>query len=123
MRHSAGLHSTSVFEPRESKGRRNSCSEVDSQKLTTSNNTKRASPSEPRLEQRNRRLFGAQTVSTTFLKIVRGIASTALIVGGLLTQHVMRAQTAGIKLTDLQRNDFGIPGHEAARSADQIKPY
>lgn len=55
-------------------------------------------------------------MNTTLLKMVRGITSTALIAGSLLTQHVMRVQTADIKLADLRRNEVDITGHEAAGS-------
>lgn len=56
------------------------------------------------------------------MKTMRTLATTALIVGGLLAQHAIRAQAAGIKRTDLQRHDLSIPGREAVQVRVDIEP-
>jgi quercetin dioxygenase-like cupin family protein len=56
------------------------------------------------------------------MKTMRTLVTTALIVGGLFAQHAIRAQPAGIKRTDLQRHDLGIPGREAVQVRVDIEP-
>jgi quercetin dioxygenase-like cupin family protein len=41
--------------------------------------------------------------------------AAALIVGLGVTLHVARAEQAGIKRTDLQRHDLGVPGREVVQ--------
>ena len=43
------------------------------------------------------------------------IVAGALIVGLGVTLHVTQAQQAGIKRTDLQRHDLGVPGREVVQ--------
>jgi len=50
------------------------------------------------------------------IKACRIVAVTLLITGSCLTSHAAQAQQAGIKRTDLQRHDLGIPGHEVVQA-------
>jgi quercetin dioxygenase-like cupin family protein len=54
------------------------------------------------------------------------MAIAALIVASVLAQHAAWAQQqapmAGIKRTDLQRHDLGVPGHEAVQVRVDIDP-
>jgi quercetin dioxygenase-like cupin family protein len=45
----------------------------------------------------------------------RIVAAAALIVASALTLHAASAQQPGIKRTELQRHDLGIPGREAVQ--------
>jgi quercetin dioxygenase-like cupin family protein len=44
------------------------------------------------------------------------MAVAVLIVGSGLALHVARAQQPGIKRTDLQRHDLGVPGREVVQA-------
>jgi quercetin dioxygenase-like cupin family protein len=50
------------------------------------------------------------------------MAITALILESVLTQHVARAQQAGVKRTDLQRHDLSTPGREAVQVRVDFAP-
>jgi quercetin dioxygenase-like cupin family protein len=45
-----------------------------------------------------------------------------MIVGSGLALHVARAQQAGIKRTELQRHDLGVPGREAVQVRIDFAP-
>ena len=47
---------------------------------------------------------------------------SALIVGGGLALHVTPAQQPGIKRTDLQRHDLGVPGREVVQARVELAP-
>ena len=64
-------------------------------------------------------------MSHTLMKTMRAAVTTALIAGGVLTQHVVRAEQTemtGIKRTDLQRHDLSAPGREAVQVRVDIDP-
>jgi quercetin dioxygenase-like cupin family protein len=61
-------------------------------------------------------------MSNTLMKTMRVIATAALIVGSVLALPVAQAQPAGIKRTDLQRHDLGVPGREAVQVRVDIDP-
>lgn len=64
-------------------------------------------------------------MSHTLMKTMRATVTTVLIVGGVLTQHVVRAQQTemtGIKRTDLQQHDLSAPGREAVQVRVDIGP-
>ena len=61
-------------------------------------------------------------MSRKLMNTMRTLATTVLVIGGLLAQHAIRAQPAGIKRTDLQRHDLGIPGREAVQVRVDIEP-
>ena len=50
------------------------------------------------------------------------IMAAVLIVGSSLALHVAQAQQPGIKRTDLQRHDLGIPGREVVQVRVDIAP-
>jgi quercetin dioxygenase-like cupin family protein len=50
------------------------------------------------------------------------MATAALIVGSVLALPVAQAQQTGIKRTDLQRHDLGVPGREAVQVRVDIDP-
>jgi quercetin dioxygenase-like cupin family protein len=50
------------------------------------------------------------------MKTTRIMTIAVLIVGGGLVLQVARAQQPGIKRTDLQRHDLGIPGREVVQA-------
>jgi len=50
------------------------------------------------------------------------MALTALLVGGGLTLHAARAQQPGIRRTDLQRHDLGVPGREVVQARVELDP-
>ncbi|HEY0377145.1 MAG TPA: cupin domain-containing protein [Pyrinomonadaceae bacterium] len=56
------------------------------------------------------------------MKTTRIMALAVLIVGGGLALHVARAQQPGIKRTDLQRHDLGVPGREIIQVRVDIAP-
>ena len=47
---------------------------------------------------------------------------SALIVGGGLALHMTPAQQPGIKRTDLQRHDLGVPGREVVQARVELAP-
>jgi quercetin dioxygenase-like cupin family protein len=61
-------------------------------------------------------------MSGFLVKTMRGMAVAVMIAGSLLTQHALRAQTVGIKRTDLQRHDLSVPGREAVQVRVDIEP-
>ena len=61
-------------------------------------------------------------MSNIYLKTMRVMAMAALIVGSVLTLGVTRAQQAGVKRTDLQRHDLGVPGREAIQVRVDLDP-
>jgi quercetin dioxygenase-like cupin family protein len=61
-------------------------------------------------------------MSNIHVKTMRAMATAALIVGSVLTLQVARAQQAGIKRTDLQRQDLGVPGREAIQVRVDLDP-
>jgi quercetin dioxygenase-like cupin family protein len=56
------------------------------------------------------------------MKTTRVMAVAALIVGSGLALHAARAQQAGIKRTELQRHDLGIPGREVVQARIDFDP-
>lgn len=50
------------------------------------------------------------------------MGATALIVGGGLALHVTPVQQPGIKRTDLQRHDLGVPGREVVQARVELAP-
>jgi len=56
------------------------------------------------------------------MKTARIIALALLIVGGGLALHVARAQQPGIRRTDLQRHDLGVPGREVVQARVELDP-
>jgi quercetin dioxygenase-like cupin family protein len=50
------------------------------------------------------------------------MALALLIVGGCLALHVARAQQTGVKRTDLQRHDLGLPGREVIQVRVELDP-
>ena len=56
------------------------------------------------------------------MKGTRLIAVAVLIVGTGVPLHVARAQQPGIKRTDLQRHDLGIPGREVVQVRVDFSP-
>jgi quercetin dioxygenase-like cupin family protein len=56
------------------------------------------------------------------MKTARIIAVAVLIVGSGLTLQVGRAQQPGIKRTDLQRHDLGVPGREVVQVRVDLAP-
>jgi quercetin dioxygenase-like cupin family protein len=61
-------------------------------------------------------------MSNIHVKTMRVMAMAALIAGSVLTLQVAPAQQAGIKRTDLQRHDLGIPGREAIQVRVDLDP-
>ncbi len=64
-------------------------------------------------------------MSSALVKTTRVMAIAALIVGSVLAPHMARAEQvamAGIKRTDLQRHDLGVPGREAVQVRVDIDP-
>ena len=56
------------------------------------------------------------------MKKTQILAVVALIVGSGLAPHVAPAQEPGIKRTDLQRHDLGVPGREVVQVRVDIAP-
>ena len=52
----------------------------------------------------------------------RTIAIAALIVGSSLTLHVAPARQPGVRRTDLQRHDLGVPGREVLQVRVELDP-
>jgi quercetin dioxygenase-like cupin family protein len=61
-------------------------------------------------------------MSSTLVKTAQVVAMAALIVGSALAPHVAWTQQAGIKRTDLQRHDLGVPGREAVQVRVDLDP-
>jgi quercetin dioxygenase-like cupin family protein len=56
------------------------------------------------------------------MKTTRIMALAVLIVGSGLALNVARAQQPGIKRTDLQRHDLGVPGREVVQARVELDP-
>jgi quercetin dioxygenase-like cupin family protein len=56
------------------------------------------------------------------MKTTRILAAAALILAGALAPHVALAQWAGIKRTDLGRNDLSVPGREVIQVLVEFAP-
>jgi quercetin dioxygenase-like cupin family protein len=61
-------------------------------------------------------------MSSTLVKTAQVVAMAALVVGSVFAPRVAWAQQAGIKRTDLQRHDLGVPGREAVQVRVDIDP-
>jgi quercetin dioxygenase-like cupin family protein len=55
------------------------------------------------------------------MRTTRILAVAALLAGGGLALHAARAQT-GIRRTDLQRHDLGVPGREVIQVRVELDP-
>ena len=53
---------------------------------------------------------------------VMAIVVTVLFAGNFLALHMAQAQQTGVKRTDLQRHDLGIPGREVVQVRVDIAP-
>ena len=51
-----------------------------------------------------------------------GVVAAAIIVASGLVLHVARAQQAGIRRIDLQRNDLSVPGREVVQTIVELDP-
>ena len=56
------------------------------------------------------------------MKTTQIMAVVALIIVGGLPRHVARAQQPGVRRTDLQRHDLGIPGREVIQARVELAP-
>lgn len=56
------------------------------------------------------------------MRTTRTIVLAALIVGSSVALHVARAQQPGIRRTDLQRHDLGVPGREVFQVRVELDP-
>jgi len=56
------------------------------------------------------------------MKTTRIMAVAVLIAASGLALHVARAQQSGIKRTDLQRHDLGVPGREVIQVRVELAP-
>jgi len=56
------------------------------------------------------------------MKTTRIMAVAVLIVGSSLALYVARAQQPGIRRTDLQRHDLGVPGREVVQARVELDP-
>ena len=56
------------------------------------------------------------------MKTTRIMALAVLIAGGGLALHAARAQQTGIKRTDVQRHDLGVPGREVVQVRVDFAP-
>ena len=56
------------------------------------------------------------------MKTIRIMAVAVLIVGSGLALHVTQAQQLGIKRTDVQRHDLGVPGREVIQVRVDFAP-
>ena len=56
------------------------------------------------------------------MKTTRIMAVAVLIIGSGLALHVALAQQAGIKRTELQRHDLGVPGREVIQVRVELDP-
>jgi quercetin dioxygenase-like cupin family protein len=65
---------------------------------------------------------GELDVSKMLMKTMRVMATATLIVGSVLAVPAAQAQQAGVKRTDLQRHDLGVPGREAIQVRVDLEP-
>jgi hypothetical protein len=56
------------------------------------------------------------------VKTARIVAVAVLILGSSLALHGAQAQQPGVKRTDLQRHDLGVPGREVVQVRVDIAP-
>ena len=56
------------------------------------------------------------------MQAARIMAEMSLIVGSGVALHVARAQQPGIKRTEIQRYDLGIPGREVVHTIVELAP-
>ncbi|MFL6333018.1 MAG: cupin domain-containing protein [Pyrinomonadaceae bacterium] len=56
------------------------------------------------------------------MRTTRIMALAALLAGGGLALHAARAQPPGIRRTDLQRHDLGVPGREVVQARVEFDP-
>jgi quercetin dioxygenase-like cupin family protein len=56
------------------------------------------------------------------MKTMRITAVAVLVLGIGLVLHVARAQQPGVKRTDLQRHDLGVPGREVVQARVELDP-
>lgn len=56
------------------------------------------------------------------MKTTRIMTLAVLIVGSGLALYVARAQQPGIRRTDLQRHDLGVPGREVVQARVELDP-
>ncbi len=56
------------------------------------------------------------------MNIMRVMALATLIVGGAFAMHLAMAQQSGVKRTDLQRHDLGVPGREVIQARVELAP-
>ena len=56
------------------------------------------------------------------MKTLRMMAVAVLFVGNGLALHMAQAQQPGVKRTDLQRHDLGVPGREVVQVRVDIAP-
>lgn len=56
------------------------------------------------------------------MKMTRVVAVVLLIIGSGLGLHVALSQQAGIKRTDLQRQDLSVPGREVVQVRVELAP-
>ena len=56
------------------------------------------------------------------MNMMRIMALATLIVGGALAMHLAMAQQSGVKRTDLQRHDLGVPGREVIQTRVELAP-
>jgi quercetin dioxygenase-like cupin family protein len=61
-------------------------------------------------------------MSNILMKTARAMAMAALISVSVLAPTAAGAQPSGIKRTDLQRHDLGVPGREAVQVRVDIEP-
>jgi quercetin dioxygenase-like cupin family protein len=61
-------------------------------------------------------------MSHILMKAARVTATAALIAGSVLALSAAQAQTPGVKRTDLQRHDLGVPGREAIQVRVDLAP-
>jgi quercetin dioxygenase-like cupin family protein len=57
-----------------------------------------------------------------FMTTNRIMTAAALIAAGMLAPHVALAQQPGVKRTDLQRHDLGVPGREVIQVHVELAP-
>lgn len=55
-------------------------------------------------------------------KATRAASAAALLVAGVLAPHASPAQWSGVKRTDLQRADLGVPGREVFQVLVEFAP-
>jgi len=56
------------------------------------------------------------------MNMMRIMALATLIVGGAVAMHLAMAQQSGVKRTDLQRHDLGVPGREVIQTRVELAP-